>query len=42
MYEAGFELVPLIRHVSEYDSFKTERIGKIDLFSAPAGHFLNT
>ncbi|KAG5684283.1 hypothetical protein PVAND_013519 [Polypedilum vanderplanki] len=26
MYESGFELVPLIRHISASDSFKTERI----------------
>lgn len=31
MYESGFELEPLIRYASTYDSFKTERIGKRNL-----------
>ena len=31
MYESGFELEPLIRYASSYDSFKTERIGKRNL-----------
>lgn len=33
MYESGFELEPLIRYASSYDSFKTERIGKYVTFS---------
>lgn len=29
MYETSFELVPHIRFVASYDSFKTEKIGKL-------------
>lgn len=32
MYETGFELEPLVRYVSSYDSFKTERIGNWWIF----------
>ena len=29
MHEENFELIPIVRHVSGIDSFKTEKIGKI-------------
>jgi hypothetical protein len=33
MYETSFELVPHIRFVASYDSFKTERVGKLIKFA---------
>jgi hypothetical protein len=38
MYESGFELEPLIRYASTYDSFKTERIGKENLLSGRSAY----